>query len=48
MIAAVRADDLIHAGVAALDAAVHDAGRLVPQDRLAAVAGLTGGGVTTA
>ena len=43
MIAAVRADDLIHAGVAALDTAVHDADRLVPQDRLAAVAGLTGG-----
>ena len=34
---------LIHAGVAALDAAVHDADRLAPQDRPAAVTGLTGG-----
>jgi len=42
-IAAAGADQLIHAGVAALDAAVHDADRLAPQDRLAAVAGLTGG-----
>jgi hypothetical protein len=43
MIAAAGADQLIRVGVAALDAAVHDADRLVPQDRLAAVAGLTGG-----
>lgn len=42
-IAAGGADQLIHAGVTALDAAVHDAGRLVPQGRLTAVAGLTGG-----
>jgi hypothetical protein len=43
MIAAAGADQLIHAGVAALDPAAHDADRLVPQDRLAAVTGLTGG-----
>jgi hypothetical protein len=42
-IAAAGADQLIHAGVAALDTAVHDADRLAPQDRLAAVTGLTGG-----
>ena len=42
MIAAARADQLIHVGVAALDTAVHDADRLAPQDRLAAVTGLTG------
>jgi hypothetical protein len=48
MIAAAGADQLEHVGVAALDTAVHDADRLVPQDRLAAVAGLTSGrGVTT-
>jgi hypothetical protein len=43
MIAAVRADDLIHVGVAAFETAVHDADRLAPQDRPSAVAGLTGG-----
>jgi len=43
MIAAVRAHKLEHVGVAALETAVHDADRLAPQVRLAAVAGLTGG-----
>ena len=43
MIAAVRADDLVHVGVAAFETAVHDADRLAPQDRPAAVAGLAGG-----
>ena len=43
MIAAAGADDLEHVGVAALEAAVHDADRLAAQDRPAAVAGLTGG-----
>ena len=43
MIAAVGADHLVHAGVAILGTAVRDAGRLAPQDRLAAVTGLTGG-----
>jgi hypothetical protein len=43
MIAAARADQLVHVGVAALDTAAHDADRLAPQDRLAAVTGLTGG-----
>jgi hypothetical protein len=42
-IAAVRADQLEHAGVAAFETAVHDAGRPAPQDRLAAVAGPTCG-----
>ena len=42
-IAAAGADQLIHVGVAALDTAVHDADRLAPQDRLAAVTGLAGG-----
>ena len=42
IIAAVGTDELIHAVVAAPDAAIHDAGRLVPQERRAAVAGLTG------
>ena len=41
-IAAARADELIHVVVAALDPAVHDAGRLVPQERRGAVAGLPG------
>ena len=36
MIAAAGADQLVPVGVAALDTAVHDADRLVPQDRLAA------------
>jgi hypothetical protein len=43
MIAAAGADHLVHAGAATLDTAVHDAGRLAPQDRLATVTGLTGG-----
>ena len=48
MIAAAGADQLIHAGIAALATAVHDADRLAPQERLAAVTGLTGRrGVTT-
>src|SRR2546430_17413205 len=42
-IAAAGANQLIHVGVAALDTAVHDADRLAPQDRLAAVTGLAGG-----
>ena len=41
-IAAAGADEFIHVVVAALDTAVHDAGRLVPQDRRGAVAGLPG------
>src|SRR5690242_16151958 len=44
MIAAGGGDQLIHGGVAALDAAVHDADRLTPQERLTAVARLTGRG----
>ena len=40
--AAAGADELIHVVVAALDTAVHDAGRLVPQERRGAVAGLPG------
>jgi len=42
MIAAARADELIHVVVAAVDTVVHAAVRLVPQERRAAVAGLTG------
>ena len=42
IIAAVGTDELIHAVVAAVDAAVYDAYRLVPQERRAAVARLTG------
>src|SRR5437868_14028381 len=41
-IAAAGADELIHVVIAALDTAIHDAGRLVPQDRRRAVAGLPG------
>jgi hypothetical protein len=41
-IAAAGADELIHVVVAALDTAVHDAGRLSPQERRGAVAGLPG------
>ena len=41
-ITAAGADELIHVVVAALDTAVHDAGRLVPQERRGAVAGLPG------
>jgi hypothetical protein len=40
-IAAAGADELIHVVVAALDTVGRDAGRLVPQDRRGAVAGLT-------
>jgi hypothetical protein len=43
MIAAGGADELIHVVVAAFETAVHYAGRLAPQERRAAVAGLTGG-----
>ena len=42
MVAAAGADELEHAGVAAFEAAVHDADRLAPDDRRPAVAGLTG------
>lgn len=42
VIAAIGADELEHAGVAAFGAAVHDADRLAPQVSRAAVAGLTG------
>jgi len=42
MISAVRADDLIPVGVAALETAIDDAHRLTAQDRVAAVAGPTG------
>ena len=41
-ITATGADELIHVVVAALDTPVHDAGRLVPQERRGAVAGLPG------
>jgi len=43
VIAAAGADQLIQAGVAALDVAVDDADRLAAQDDPAAVAGLPGG-----
>jgi hypothetical protein len=43
IIAAGGADQLVHVGVTALDTAAHDADRLAPQDRLAAVTGLAGG-----
>jgi hypothetical protein len=42
-IAATGADDLVYVVVPALDRAVPDAGRLLPQDRRTAVAGLAGG-----
>jgi hypothetical protein len=42
VVAAAGADHLEYLVVAALDAVVHDAYRLFPQDGLAAVAGLTG------
>jgi len=42
MIAAAGADELKQVGVAGFETTVHDAGRPAPQDRLAAVAGLTG------
>jgi hypothetical protein len=41
VIAALAADELKRVGVAALCPALHDAGRLAPQARRAAVAGLT-------
>jgi len=42
MISAVRADDLIPVCVAAFETAIHDTDRLTAQNRVAAVAGLTG------
>ncbi len=42
MVAAAGADELEQAGVAAFEAAVRDAGRLAPQERRPAMAGLTG------
>jgi hypothetical protein len=42
MIAAAGADEFEQAGVAAFEAAVHDADRLAPHERRPAVAGLTG------
>ena len=42
VIAALAADELKGVGVAAFYPALHDAGRLAPQGRRAAVAGLTG------
>jgi hypothetical protein len=42
IIAAARADELEGAGVAALDAAVHDADRLAPHECRPAMAGLPG------
>jgi len=41
-IAAAGADELIHVVVAAIDTAIHDAGRLAPQDRRGAMAALPG------
>jgi hypothetical protein len=41
VIAALAADELKRAGIAAFHPALHDAGRLAPQARCAAVAGLT-------
>ena len=43
MIAAARADDLKHVGVAAFEPAIQDVDRLTPYVRRAAVAGLPGG-----
>jgi hypothetical protein len=42
MVAAAGADELEQVGVAAFEAAVRDAGRLAPQERRPAVAGLAG------
>jgi len=42
MIAATGADQLEHAGIAAVNAAVHDAGRLTPDECRPAVTRLTG------
>ena len=44
VIAALAADELKRAGVAAFSPAHHDAGRLAPQARRAAVAGLASSG----
>jgi hypothetical protein len=46
-IPAAGADDLVHVVAAAVDPAIHDAGRLAPQERPSAVAGLcpAGGGM---
>ena len=41
VIAALAADELKRVGIAAFHPALHDAGRLAPQARRAAVAGLT-------
>jgi hypothetical protein len=41
MIAAAGADELEHVSISAVEAAVHDADRLAPQERRLAVAGLT-------
>jgi hypothetical protein len=43
MVAAAGADKFEQAGVAAFEAAVRDVGRLAPQERRPAVAGLAGG-----
>jgi hypothetical protein len=42
MVAAAGADELEQAGVAALETAVHDPGRLAANERRPAMAGLTG------
>jgi len=42
MVAATGADELKHAGIAAAGAAVHDAGRLAPDECRPAVTGLPG------
>jgi hypothetical protein len=42
IVAAAGADEFEHAGVAAFEAAIHDADRLAPDERRPAVAGLTG------
>jgi hypothetical protein len=42
MVTAVAADEFKRVGVAAFHTALHQAGRLAPQDRHPAVAGLTG------
>ena len=48
IIAAVGTDELIYAVVSAVDAAVHDADRLVPRERRAAVAGSPASGIALA
>jgi hypothetical protein len=42
MVAATGTDQLIRAGIVAVDAAVHEAGRLAPDECRPAVTGLTG------